>query len=337
MSRGPGAIEERIAALFAATRDRALSIEEITRHAFGLDRRPPTRVQRLSATRAAHRLLRRVREADERAHRLAREAHAALGQLGFHPLGKPYQERLKAHPAWVKAQTLFGFCERIGTWSHVTSVAPGRLRSETEFWCTTTINGRLYFHPPDAPLRVYAVALGPGGISWTEAPVTRITARNVMALYAGETARLDRFRLWQGWAFWRGVQFVSSRSGRIAKELDDLWWQRYGATGSVPPDLQMPLAEAMALLGVPADYTKADVLRAFRIKAKTAHPDAGGTSEMFRVLVEARDRLLKALGTEAPPPKPPRYAPQGSVVVYRRYVGGSQPRRLGGSTRPRLA
>src|SRR5258705_11360955 len=57
MSRGPGAVERRIADLFAATRDRALSIDVITRHAFETSR--PTRAQRLSATRAAHRLLRR--------------------------------------------------------------------------------------------------------------------------------------------------------------------------------------------------------------------------------------------------------------------------------------
>jgi hypothetical protein len=42
-----------------------------------------------------------------------------------------------------------------------------------------------------------------------------------------------------------------------------------------------------------------------------AHPDHGGTPEMFRVLVEARDRLLAALGTSAPAPKPRAYAPSG--------------------------
>jgi hypothetical protein len=36
---------------------------------------------------------------------------------------------------------------------------------------------------------------------------------------------------------------------------------------------------------------------------------------MFRKLVEARDRLLAALGTSAPPPKPPEYAPAGVQVV----------------------
>jgi hypothetical protein len=88
----------------------------------------------------------------------------------------------------------------------------------------------------------------------------------------------------------------------------------------------MPLAKAIALLGVPPDYTNADVLSAFRRKAKEAHPDAGGTAEMFRKLVEARDRLLAALGTRAPPPKPPSYAAKGVKIVYRSGTSSRQGR-----------
>jgi hypothetical protein len=73
MSRGPGQIEQRIGELFAATRDRALSIADICDHAFALDGAPPTRVQRLSATRATHRLLRRVRDADTKSDNLVRD------------------------------------------------------------------------------------------------------------------------------------------------------------------------------------------------------------------------------------------------------------------------
>jgi hypothetical protein len=64
----------------------------------------------------------------------------------------------------------------------------------------------------------------------------------------------------------------------------------------------MPLARAMALLGVPANYTRDDVIVGFRRAAKKANPDVGGTAEMFRLLVEARDRLLAGPGTSAPPP-----------------------------------
>ena len=185
----------------------------------------------------------------------------------------------------------------------------------------------LFFHPPDAPVQVWAVALGPGGITWAEAEVVRITEANVIVRYRGETARLARRKLWCWWAFWRGVCFVSSRTGRIAAALDEAWWRRYGQAGAVPPSLQMPLATAAALLGLApdSDYTKEDVITAFRKAAKKAHPDVGGTEEMFRKLVEARDRLLAALGTSAPPPKPPAYAPTRWRVAYRT-ARSAQPR-----------
>jgi hypothetical protein len=74
-----------------------------------------------------------------------------------------------------------------------------------------------------------------------------------------------------------------------------------------------------------------DVEIAFRREVKKAHPDVGGTAELFRKLVEARDRLLASLGTTAPPPKPPEYAPKGMRVIYR-HVKLSGLRRLGSST-----
>jgi hypothetical protein len=66
MSRGPGIIERRITELFAATRDRALSIEDIADNAYRLEGKTPTRKQRLSATRAAHRVVRRQRDGRDR-------------------------------------------------------------------------------------------------------------------------------------------------------------------------------------------------------------------------------------------------------------------------------
>ena len=68
MSKGSGRIERRIGELFAATKDRALSVGELASYAFGLaDGVLPDRKQRLSATRAAHRLLRRAAAATEAA------------------------------------------------------------------------------------------------------------------------------------------------------------------------------------------------------------------------------------------------------------------------------
>jgi hypothetical protein len=162
------------------------------------------------------------------------------------------------------------------------------------------------------------VSIEPGGVAWHEAEVVQVTARNVMVRYDGATVRLDRERLWRAWAWWRGVMFVSSRTGRIAARLDELWWERYGASaGTPPPSLRMPLAEAIALLGVSENYTREDVLAAFRRKVKLAHTDLGGTAEMFHQLVEARDRLLAAIGAKARAPKPPQYAPGGVQIIYR--------------------
>jgi hypothetical protein len=95
MSRGPGVIEKRIADLLAATRNRALSVDEITDHAFTLAGATPTRSQRLSATRATHRLLRRVQQIEERVDKLRKQAHdntaAALGRNNY---DREYRTRL---------------------------------------------------------------------------------------------------------------------------------------------------------------------------------------------------------------------------------------------------
>jgi rRNA maturation protein Nop10 len=169
-------------------------------------------------------------------------------------------------------------------------------------------------------------------VIWAETKIERITERNVIVRYAAEAGRLDRHRLWADWALWRNVYFISSRTGRAAQLLDAIWQDRYGrAAGGVPPVMRMALTEAMALLGVPANFSKEDVLAAFRREAKKAHPDAGGTAEMFRRLVEARDRLLASLGTSAPAPKPPAYAPKGAFLRYTRVKLSGAPRI--GSTR----
>jgi hypothetical protein len=319
MGHGPGIIERRIADLFARTRHRALPIDVITDHAFELHGEPPTRAQRLSATRAAHRLLRRVRELDARADALRDEARK-----------RTQQDQPEEDPAWRAATKLAEEAWRIGLWVRMRR---GVLKGEVDHWCATTIRKRLYFHPPDVPVQVWAVKIDREGLHWFDAEVTRVTVRNVMVRYRGATARLNREALWYWWAWWRGVMFVSSRTGRIAAELDAYWQRRYGhVAGGPPPSMRMPLAEARAMLGVGENYTREEVIAAFRRKAKEAHPDVGGTAEMFRLFVEARDRLLEAIGTSAPPPKPPAYTPQGRKVVYRS-ERASDRRRLGSGTR----
>jgi hypothetical protein len=84
MSRGLGQIERRISELFAAAKDRALSVADICDHTFELDGAIATRAQRLSATRAAHRLLREAVALDSEAEGALKQAIAetAIGGSG---------------------------------------------------------------------------------------------------------------------------------------------------------------------------------------------------------------------------------------------------------------
>ena len=64
--------------MFAATRDRALSVADVADYVFALNGgRPASRKQRLSATRAAHRLLRRMKDVRAQHSRFINEAHRA--------------------------------------------------------------------------------------------------------------------------------------------------------------------------------------------------------------------------------------------------------------------
>ncbi len=342
MSKGPGIVEKRIAELFTETHDRALSVGEVADHAFALAGEPATRAQRLSATRAAHRLLRRIREADERSDQFFTEAHrntrAALSRQRHHGGDDEYHSKLRADPAYIRGHKLMDFVHEFGIWNRWTSEGRGDNRTyrleSIEYWrATVGVDGGLRFHAPDVPVRVWAVSIQRAGVIWADAEVERITEKNAIVRYAGEIARLNRDDLWRNWSNWRGVMFASSRTGRAARRFDEMWQHHYGhAAGGVPPVMQMPLAEAMALLGVPANYTRDDIVAAFRREVKKAHPDAGGTAELFRQLVEARDRLLATLGTSAPAPKMPTYAPKGAHVVYRRVRFSSQ-QRLGPASR----
>jgi hypothetical protein len=90
MSKGSGRIERRIGELFAATKDQALSVGDLARHAFELpDGVAPNRKQRLSATRAAHRLLRRAAAAKEMVARILDQLVAeTAAKLGREPRGR---------------------------------------------------------------------------------------------------------------------------------------------------------------------------------------------------------------------------------------------------------
>jgi hypothetical protein len=67
ITRGPGAVERKIIELFAESHDRAIDADEIARLSFGLAvGETRTRVQRNSAIRAAHRVIRHQAEMNAR-------------------------------------------------------------------------------------------------------------------------------------------------------------------------------------------------------------------------------------------------------------------------------
>lgn len=62
--------------------------------------------------------------------------------------------------------------------------------------------------------------------------------------------------------------------------------------------------EAAALLGVAFDAAEAEIMRAWRLASREAHPDHGGSEDAFQEVTDARDVLLEPLPIEAAAPKP---------------------------------
>jgi hypothetical protein len=323
MSRGPGRLERAITELFNATEDKALSIGEICDVAFQLGGLTASRAQRLSATRAAHRLLDRCHEQAQAEAQAFSQAHAAATQI----LGRGPKRRRDV--CFFVGSSIRAVDEEFA--KVMTATAPWRAwlaawqayRPFNNFgrypkWCTTeTADRRLYFHPANFAVRVWVVDIVRAGVLWAEVEsIDKIDEENVYVNYAGATARLNRRRLHNHWALWRGLYFTNQRAGYAAQMFDAIWRDRYWHLGDVPLQMRLPLAEAMALLGVPANYTREDIIDAFRRAVKKAHPDAGGTAELFCQLVEARDRLLASLGTAEPAPTMPTYNPPGYRARY---------------------
>lgn len=81
----------------------------------------------------------------------------------------------------------------------------------------------------------------------------------------------------------------------LREPVDNWGWSssEHDRTGSTV----QPLAtrDAEAILGLRDNYDADDVRLAWRVKSKTAHPDAGGSNEEFRRITEARDTLLNAV------------------------------------------
>lgn len=60
---------------------------------------------------------------------------------------------------------------------------------------------------------------------------------------------------------------------------------------------------ASMVLGIHPPFDEMGVQRAFRAAAREAHPDAGGTADLFRAATDARDVLLRFMRRQTPPPR----------------------------------
>jgi hypothetical protein len=134
-------------------------------------------------------------------------------------------------------------------------------------WRASPLSGRrIVFHHRTRPLRVWAVAIRRSGLVWAEATIRSITAERVNVTYEGEKASLNREALADFGAWWRGVRFLSDRSGFGPANVYERWRKRYG---HLPENVGlMSLEEARRLLGVGENYTRADIMAGFRAAAK---------------------------------------------------------------------
>jgi hypothetical protein len=335
MSKGAGKIERAIRDLFLrsgdrweeGSADRSYTVTELCCEVFGCDK--PTRAQRVSALRAAHAALRRARRAQERKNKLSSEAQeAAYAKYGQPP------KRWNSSAAWKHYRLVSEFLEQ-----HPAYLASRRItEAETELfhWHATEMPDRsVVFHHFMRPARVWALDITPAGIVWAEAQIEEITRHRVSVRYRGVRCPLDRGNLsWRG-TWWRGVRFVSERSGWTAAFFERKRREWYSHRSDFQPEA-ISLDEARRVIGLREEnYQREDVIAAFRKAAKRCHPDHGGTAEMFRKLVEARDRLLASIGTSAPKPKEPDFTPSGYRTVY--VSARTRTRRIAGSGTLRLA
>jgi hypothetical protein len=83
------------------------------------------------------------------------------------------------------------------------------------------------------------------------------------------------------------------RLGVISEVLHTLTTPKFGKRDA-EPRLPTPEERHRQMLGLPFDrgLTLAEIHRAFKRAAKTAHPDAGGNAQAFLELTAARDALM---------------------------------------------
>jgi hypothetical protein len=76
------------------------------------------------------------------------------------------------------------------------------------------------------------------------------------------------------------------RACRVARHTTGIDLHSFGQRST------SPAPACVTLLGLAWPCTQQDVKQAFRVQAKTAHPDAGGSNEAFQALYKAYQEAL---------------------------------------------
>jgi hypothetical protein len=152
--KGAAIIERRIADLLAATPDRALDIAKSRscvrsgwhrrRRARNASRRPVLRIVSCDAPEKPTSGLGRGS---------TRRTTGPGRRSATTPRGN--QATLEADRDFIAGKRVHALAERVGLFFQFIrdDAKPDRIKIETDFWCTATLKGRLYFHPRDVPVR----------------------------------------------------------------------------------------------------------------------------------------------------------------------------------------
>jgi len=145
---------------------------------------------------------------------------------------------------------------------------------------------------------------------WVKLPAARVTLEGESVILPATQRRLDRLRPQLDWESqklapgeavdWYDKPFYPLIDGRWATAekatyyAPEAWaaYQSLLADAASPDEATEPPSPHAALLGLGAQVSRDEVLRAFRARAMAAHPDKGGDPDYFRRLIVARDTLL---------------------------------------------
>jgi hypothetical protein len=124
---------------------------------------------------------------------------------------------------------------------------------------------------------------------WQQHRITKITRKRFFIQrdrYYGSQTSLPREVLERDGEYWpRGHGWWQSRYYTEAGQRREDEALTRNRNSGVP-------SEHATLLGLGTEFTRADVMRAFRQQAQEHYPDKGGDPAKFRELVVAKDRAL---------------------------------------------